>query len=121
MVIVPPNAVDCPAIVIELFVKDELPMFDKVFEAPLIVLFVKATDAVANEAVYISKLSVSLSKVFNLLIALPLAVDNWSNLLFCVVLIVSFEAVYEFNDVNILTTCAEPETTLLPCNSYLPS
>jgi len=44
-VILPPNEVEVPAIVIELFVKEELPMFDKVFDAPLIVLFDKATVA----------------------------------------------------------------------------
>ena len=36
----PPNAVEVPAIVIDEFVSEELPMFDKVLDAPLIVLFV---------------------------------------------------------------------------------
>ena len=40
-VIEPPSEVDVPAIVIELFVRDALAIFDKVLLAPLIVLFVR--------------------------------------------------------------------------------
>ena len=60
--------------------------------------------------VYDSKLAVSASNAVNLVIAEPLAVDNWSNLLFWVVFVVSFEPVYEFNELNIPITCDEPLT-----------
>ena len=47
-----PKAVDCPAIVIELFVSDELPILESVFDAPLIVLLVSVTVDAAKPPVY---------------------------------------------------------------------
>ena len=41
------------------------------------------------------------------------------NLLFWVVFVVSFEAVYEFNELNIPTTCDEPETVPTGSNGVI--
>jgi hypothetical protein len=62
------------------------------------------------EPLNVSKLLVSTSNVVNLMIALPLAVESWSNLLFWVEFIVSFELVYSFNEFNIPIICEEPLT-----------
>ena len=78
-----------------------------------------AVNRVRVELLNVSKLAVSTSNAFNRVIAEPLAVDNWSNLLFCVVLVVSFDAVYEFRELNIPITCEEPLTTVSAFNLVL--